>query len=688
MHRPGDGASEEEVDLYLRKLCSDVTLYSPQEGFFNHYMEQIDAQVSQDFLEKFSKLKSNEERIIKTWGVKPIHTLKVQSFYKQKSQEVSENRRAEGNKAFQEKKNEQALLLYSQAVMRAPHDSGNSLALALANRSAVLYHIKKFSLCLSDIELAMQAGYPPNLIYKVLDRRGQCHLVLGQYTSALDAFTAAARALSNSGLDNNKMESWKKDLNMKIHSCQGKTDADDPAADVTSSIDLFMGANPVLPNASSTITLNSSREQGRYLVAARHIPAGQVLLAERPYSAVLMANKCGTHCTHCYHRLVAPVPCRWCSGVAFCSPRCRDLASATYHRWECKFLDLLLGSGVSLNCYLALRVITQHGLAFFKKLGQRLQQPSTLPSGTSPHRPDDYLSFYHLVALEEERSPSDFFQRSLLATFLLKVLQRAHFFGKWDDEGSPDKAMTDDEVLVGGLLLRHLQLIQFNAHELSGMAFASGQRNFKKTKSVFLGIAVYPTVAFCNHSCFPAVTRYFEGDKMVIVSIRPLEPGEVVAENYGPIFTHHPSQERHRKLLSRYWFKCNCVACQEDWPVYAKMSNKRILRCQTCKSPLPPRAQTQSHVYCKDCGSSTDAVQASKALDKAEKLYVTACRFMDEGKREDAISAFNRYVDIVSSVVVPPFRELHLSMQSLRLLVASRGTIHTPAISAFSSTKQ
>nr|XP_053653597.1 SET and MYND domain-containing protein 4-like [Cherax quadricarinatus] len=619
--RPGESSSEEDLELYLTKLCSDVTLYSPKEGFFNHYMEQIDAQVSQDFLDKFGQLKSDEDRLLKTWGVKPIHTLKVQSFYRQKSREVSECRREEGNKAFQEKKNGQALVLYSQAVVRAPHDEGKSLALALANRSAVLYHMDEYHLCLTDIDLAIQAGYPPNLMYKVLDRRGQCQLQLGQYNSALLAFTAAAHALATSGLDKKKLESWKKDLSIKIHSCQGKTDAGDPAPSKTTSAILFQGSSKVLPNASSALTLNTSKDEGRYLVARGPIPAGQVLIAERPYSAVLMDDKCGSHCIHCYHRLVAPVPCPWCSGVAFCSPRCRDLALATYHRWECKFLDLLKGSGVSLNCYLALRVITQHGLPYFKKVGS-----------------------------------------SMIPTFLM-LSHDYHNFNRW---------------------------VCLPLWQLSGMAFASGKINFKKTKSVFLGLAVYPTISYCNHSCFPAVTRYFEGDKMVIVSLRPLQAGDVVAENYGPIFTHHPRQERQRKLLSRYWFRCNCEACRGDWPVYNNMVNKRVIQCHTCKSPLPQPAHNQSHVTCKECGNSTNIVQADKTLHQANKLYVAACQHMDEGHREEAISSFTSFVDIVSGLVVPPFRELHLSMQALRLLIASRGTIHTPGIPApdASSTKQ
>ena len=76
------------------------------------------------------------------------------------------------------------------------------------------------------------------------------------------------------------------------------------------------------------------------------------------------------------HRLIAPVPCELCCGVAFCSPKCRDLAVSSYHRWECRFLDLMIGSGVSLNVSLALRVAAQHDLEFFQKVrGSRVPIP-------------------------------------------------------------------------------------------------------------------------------------------------------------------------------------------------------------------------------------------------------------------------------------------------------------------------
>lgn len=42
-------------------------------------------------------------------------------------------------------------------------------------------------------------------------------------------------------------------------------------------------------------------------------------------------------------RLRAPVGCPNCSSVVFCSGRCRDVAMATYHKYECKILALLIG---------------------------------------------------------------------------------------------------------------------------------------------------------------------------------------------------------------------------------------------------------------------------------------------------------------------------------------------------------
>ena len=60
--------------------------------------------------------------------------------------------------------------------------------------------------------------------------------------------------------------------------------------------------------------------------------------------------------------------------------------------------------------------------------------------------------------------------------------------------------LTSDELLVGSLLLHHLQLLQFNAHEVGEYVMMEPGR-FKQSRSVYIGVAIYPTVSFFNHSC-------------------------------------------------------------------------------------------------------------------------------------------------------------------------------------------
>lgn len=77
--------------------------------------------------------------------------------------------------------------------------------------------------------------------------------------------------------------------------------------------------------------------------------------------------------------------------------------------------------------------------------------------------------------------------------------------------------LNEDELLVGSVLLRHLQILQFNAHEVYETVIlhpkekdlAAGQcSKFRSAKIMYIGVAVYPTVALFNHDCYPAVTRY------------------------------------------------------------------------------------------------------------------------------------------------------------------------------------
>lgn len=142
----------------------------------------------------------------------------------------------------------------------------------------------------------------------------------------------------------------------------------------------------------------------------------------------------------------------------------------------------------------------------------------------------------------------------------------------------------ETEIKIGEMLLFNLQMLQFNAHEIYEKIHSNAHR-FKGAKINYIGVGLYTTVALFNHQCYPAVTRwvnlsqlntvmklpfsrYFIGKNIVINSIRPLKNGDIVAENYGPIFTKKNLVARKNFLNSRYWFDCQCSACVQNWPSF------------------------------------------------------------------------------------------------------------------------
>lgn len=56
--------------------------------------------------------------------------------------------------------------------------------------------------------------------------------------------------------------------------------------------------------------------------------------------------------------------------MAFCSRECKKLGTV-YHQYECRIMSMLIGSGMSINAHLALRMITQSSVEDFKKVNSQ-----------------------------------------------------------------------------------------------------------------------------------------------------------------------------------------------------------------------------------------------------------------------------------------------------------------------------
>lgn len=160
-------------------------------------------------------------------------------------------------------------------------------------------------------------------------------------------------------------------------------------------------------------------------------------------------------------------------------------------------------------------MITQKRKEYFTEI----KDLETKPKGT--YRTEDYKNTYHLVAHEEKRTKQDFLHRTQMTTFLVKLLELCGYFDGKPRESPVEmeelKSMAVDEkykgevALFGGLILKNLQVLQFNAHEVFELQCSKpkvGGNIIKHGgKSVFIAGAIFPTLALFNHACDPSIVR-------------------------------------------------------------------------------------------------------------------------------------------------------------------------------------
>ena len=88
------------------------------------------------------------------------------------------------------------------------------------------------------------------------------------------------------------------------------------------------------------------------------------------------------------------------------------------------------------------------------------------------------------------RWTEDTFHRALMAICLLKILKASKYFPHNNEDVD---AFTNDELFVGSLMMRHLNVLQFNAHEIYEL-LRGDRRNMKPNKNLLIGLGVYPQV--------------------------------------------------------------------------------------------------------------------------------------------------------------------------------------------------
>lgn len=645
----------------------------------------------EDFLESFGSQSSDFDRIHLLLNTKEVDELIVPKLIKEgKSVLKAESLRAIGNQHFKLAHYEKALECYSQAICLAPapeNDSSNSsvLALSFGNRSAAFFHLKQFTLCLQDIENALEVGFPTGSVYKLLDRKGKCCLFLKRKHEAIEAFEQAKLSLEESmGIQDKGKEDMRSLINQFIKKCQTLSDVSNTAEKVEMYVHTEIPSLPVynskIPCAADFVQLCYDERRGRGLYAARAIKVGEVLIVEKPYSSVVLSDHTLTHCHHCCLRCFVPLPCHHCSDVVFCSKACRKAAWELYHAVECSVVKTLHEADVRLG-HLAYKMVAKAGFDYLLRERENLEHPNQQDLSllgcdqNGVYDSENYATMYHLVNHSEKRSPKDLWPRAVNAVFLLKSLMQMSFFPPYtEDEGEAQKR-THDVCYIGGHILRHLQMLPCNAHEVSEMQVNIQEPSQSQTLEI--GSAIYPVLSLINHSCDPSVVRHSYGDVCIVRSIRNISKGEELLDNYGALYPVMEYPVRQKHLKKQYFFDCQCEACIKNWPLYVDIPKDVInFYCERCHGcvPVPSlgQARQMESMACKECGHHQNIRGQILKVGGLEEGYQEALHKVIFGLdvSRDTLARLVQYLRVVDKHVHRPFSSHNDCQEAIKMCYA------------------
>lgn len=279
---------------------------------------------------EFSQIKSNamKVKLVLSYLLRYDHMPDLK-LCRAKNNERARQIRQKGNQLFALKGVNlyKALELYNQSLCIAVPNTQDH-GIALANRSAVYLELRNPELCLKNIHIALESGYPLKLMEKLKKRGDECIEIM------------------------KKMES------------------------ITASADAAVTTEKTEPRIEKCMERRESEAFGRHVVSTNLIYPLERLVVEDPFTCVLLPALRFERCWHCLQEKQQHLfPCKRCTQVMFCSYTCADAANISYHAYECPIIDYLLPLFNKMHL-LALRVVIKGVLAFgsLAKIGAFLEK--------------------------------------------------------------------------------------------------------------------------------------------------------------------------------------------------------------------------------------------------------------------------------------------------------------------------
>lgn len=527
-------------------------------------------------------------------------------------------------------------------------DGQPSLAALYTKRAEVLYQAQEYKACLNDIQEVVSLQYPQALSGKIVNLQKFCE--------------------------------------RKLSSSQHLNHGDDTSQNIPT---VTGGQHSKIANGSSLIEISCTASQGRFLKASGDIRAGDTLISEVPYAAVLLPENALTHCECCMKTLIAPFPCHDCCEVQYCSQSCRDKAWSQYHKVECGLSPLLKMMDTLFQ--LSLRIILVTGT---ESILDFLTRSSEKSDGTNVNRvsgcgPEgeyfgDYGSVFSLVTNTESQPVKTLMSHALncalLSEFLEEVLikkeespsrptnchdctrnrlcqsneppheqfKQNYIFQNLQNLFPTDTSTSSLEGdVLGCLLFHHSQQMTCNVHAVTAIVSTNEDKPRQQVvcrEQKRIGSAIYPTASLLNHACDPDVIVSFVDGHLVVRATHNISKGSEISHCYGPHVSRMGYEDRQKLLYKQYFFTCQCTACKSD----EERENKRLcfsaFACPQCKHAMKLSSVGNGNMgTCqnRECNLEKNMLDECRLAREAELLFVKGVRLLERVGVKEALNVFH-----------------------------------------------
>ncbi|CAG7823719.1 unnamed protein product [Allacma fusca] len=646
---PVQESNADEINrIFFQKLETTTSL--------EEFNEQLLKTSTKGTLERISMISKYFE-----WVPIPPETISKYS----KHPGLSSQLREKANEFFRTKNYQSALQCYTLAIMYSPWNS-ETLGLAFANRSATLLAMGKALEALQDIDSAYAHNYPEKFRKKLDERRQKCDDIL--------------RKTQQSGDETESQSMIERDKRKKF--CQGI---------------LFRVKKPnaLMTSAEEFVQIQFHPTHGRQLIVNRDIPAGTILIVEKPFISVLkdLLKWDVTHCHFCLRKIIQGLPCQGCVFAIYCNESCRGKAAEEFHGFECPCMPYLHCNATPRYILLALRIISKLGPNKLQELFQ--ENLNSLSSPLDRYDSDSYNPIYHLVTHSNPQDPIDVYTKALNALIVATTLQtQSNFF-----EGIPQDKKQDFFNFTASMILHHIDNIPFNSislDEVEGLekyTLSSTLHGIDREELSNLirsiqfpqfAAGVYTVASLMNHSCDPNVTRVvgLTDGTLAIVATRSLKCNEEIVTCYSRSFTSDTIDIRRAYLSENYCFDCDCIACRNNWPELSVLMKSRAVSCCRSCAGIFPHDQKESKEFqrcviqgsgCKHCGSQYSLHEIEDELNRNIELFFQAYRLVLANAPLEAIRTLMPVLKFFQTCVRPPYSKAYMGQdvykQALELVV-------------------